>query len=209
MIVKAVRFLIFVCTALLSACASNLETMQLREDEEVETPALNESVMVFMRASAGREAAKITAAIYDVTSGEPRLVGLLPDETKLSYKVSPGNHMFMVYCDEAADFMQVYASGGKSYYTVVNPRPGTVTWRFNFRPIRNGSGGEYSFGSSEFKKWNGKTKLIENTAASESWNLENRNSVMRNMRQYRPLWDAKSQAQRDNLTLLPTDFAPQ
>lgn len=208
MIIKGFRFLIIIFAAILSACASNLETMQLREDEEVETPALNESVVVFMRASAGREAAKITAAIYDVTSGEPVFIGLLPDETKLTHKVSPGSHLFMVYCEEAADFMQLYASGGKSYYTVVNPRPGTVTWRFNFRPIRNGSGDEYSFGSSEFKKWNGKTKLIGKTAASDGWNLENRNSVMRNMRQYRPVWDAKTQAQRDSQSLLPTDFAP-
>ena len=65
----------------------------------------------------------IQASVYDVTSGAPEFIGIVSNDTKISYMTSPGEHMFMVV-GESADFLKASVVEGKTYYTVVSPRMG-------------------------------------------------------------------------------------
>lgn len=113
----------------LSACGG---TVMVKPDKPLATKA-DEATMVFMRASMFGGA--ITAAVYDVTEGEAKFIGLIDHGTKLSYPVKAGEHTFMVV-SEAADFMKATVSPGKTYYALVTARPGAWRARFSFKPLR-------------------------------------------------------------------------
>lgn len=86
---------------LLSGCASS--KMLVQDNQELVPPVADQSQIVFLRSTFVGSA--IQSSVFDVTSGEPEFVGIVSNDTKLAYTVSPGEHVFMVV-SEAADFMQ-------------------------------------------------------------------------------------------------------
>ena len=158
-----------------------------------------------MRDSGGVAGSKILAAVFDISDGSPKFVGLIPNKTKLAYRVSPGSHKFMVYCPEAADFMDAEVAGGKEYFVMVLPHVGSLTWRFSFRPVRSHSIDEFGFGSTQFERWRKDTESIEVTPAAFSWSADNQANVLDNMHEYLPRWNSKPPQARASQTLNASD----
>ncbi len=181
---------------LLLALAGCGSTAMVKSDKAVKV-SQSEATMVFMRASVF--GAAITAAVYDVTGPESKFIGLIDSSSKLAYSVSPGEHTFMVV-SEAADFMKVTASAGKTYYALVTPRPGAWRARFSFKPLR-----QADFNGPDFAKWDSGTQLMENSPKSEAWAASNARSVNAKRASYWVEWSGKAAVQQDSQTLREED----
>lgn len=177
----------------LTGCGS---TAMIKSDKAVKVNQ-GEATIVFMRAS--MLGAAITAAVYDVTEPESKFIGLIDHSSKLAYSVTPGEHTFMVV-SEAADFMKVTASAGKTYYALVTPRPGAWRARFSFKPLR-----QADLNGPDFPKWDSGTQLMENSPKSEAWAAHNASSVNAKRASYWAEWSGKAAVQQDSQTLREED----
>ena len=99
---------------LLSGCQSTL--MEPSANQAQTNAGVGQSQVVFIRSAFLAKA--IQASVYDITSGTPEFIGIVSNDTKVSYMTSPGEHMFMVV-GESADFLKATVLEGKTYYTVV------------------------------------------------------------------------------------------
>lgn len=180
----------------LSACGS---TSMLKAEKPLVTKP-DEATMVFMRASMFGGA--ISAAVYDVTGGETKFIGLIDHSTKLSYAVKPGEHTFMVV-SEAADFMKATVAPGKTYYALVTARPGAWRARFSFKPLR-----QADLAGPDFPKWDADTTLVVNSPKSENWAAKNAASVNAKRTSYWAEWQSKAADQRESQTLHEQDGRP-
>ena len=185
---------------LATGCASN--KMMDSEQQELITPSADKAQIVFMRSSMFGGA--IQSAIFDVSGGETRFIGILSTGKKIAHTVEPGKRKFMVV-SEAADFMEAELLGGKTYYAMVTPRMGAWKARFSMHPVRNGGPGEFQYDSDEFRKWLSSTRFSENTPASQAWADENRSSILGKQADYEVVWKQKSAAELAERTLNPED----
>lgn len=183
---------------LIIGCASN--PMVISSSQTVEIPSSNTANVVFIRSTFMGSA--IAASLYDVTSGEPRFIGIIANNTKVAHKTSPGKHTFMVV-SEAADFMEANLSGGKTYYSIVTPRMGAWKARFSLWPIRKGT--ESKHNTQIYKKIMTTAPLVENSPSSEQWYLQNKNSVATKYKKYLPVWEQKTPQALAERTLNPED----
>lgn len=189
-----------VMSGLICACAST--KMIDAEQQSLAAPPADEALIVFLRPSATGGA--VQSAVYDATDGGAEFVGILSSGKKLAHLVKPGQHTFMVV-SEAADFLEAEVEGGKTYYAMVTPRMGAWRARFSLHPVHNGGPGRYQVDSSEFRKWNSRTKLSRNTPKSYAWAEENHDSVVQKQREYWEVWQQKSPADLAQRTLNPSD----
>ena len=185
---------------LLSGCASS--KMLVQDNQELVPPVADQSQIVFLRSTFVGSA--IQSSVFDVTSGEPEFVGIVSNDTKLAYTVSPGEHVFMVV-SEAADFMQANLDAGKTYYSMVTPRMGAWKARFSMHPVRNGGAGEFQYSSERFQGWLKRTRFVENTAESIAWFNENAANIKSKQTKYWPVWQRKSPEDLAERTLNPDD----
>ena len=159
------------------------------------TAEVGESKMVFLRPSGMGGA--VAATVFDVTgSGDAMIVGIIHMRGKLVYPMKPGAYTFMVV-SEAADFMQVTVSPGKTYYALVSPRMGAWKARFSFTPLRGGD--------SRAEQWERSTRLQNNQARADSWMRDNASSVEDKRARWWPVWDGKPEAQKASQTLNAED----
>ncbi|MCH8248629.1 MAG: hypothetical protein IH913_03370 [Proteobacteria bacterium] len=185
---------------LLSGCASS--KMLVQDNQELVPPVADQSQIVFLRSTFVGSA--IQSSVFDVTSGEPEFVGIVSNDTKLAYTVSPGEHVFMVV-SEAADFMQANLDAGKTYYSMVTPRMGAWKARFSMHPVRNGGAGKFQYSSERFQGWLERTQFVENTAESIAWFNENAANIKSKQTKYWPVWQQKSPEDLAERTLNPDD----
>lgn len=185
---------------LLSGCASS--KMLVQDNQELVPPVADQSQIVFLRSTFVGSA--IQSSVFDVTSGEPEFVGIVSNDTKLAYTVSPGEHVFMVV-SEAADFMQANLAAGKTYYSMVTPRMGAWKARFSMHPVRNGGAGKFQYSSERFQGWLERTRFVENTAESIAWFNENAANIKTKQTKYWPVWQQKSPEDLAERTLNPDD----
>lgn len=197
---KFKTILLSVAVLVLTGCASS--KMLVLEDQTLITPAADQAQVVFMRSTFVGSA--ISASLYDVTGDDFKFIGILSNDTKLAYPVSPGEHTFMVV-SEAADFMEANLSAGKTYYSMVTPRMGAWAARFSMHPVRNGGSGEFQVSSDRFKKWLQKTNFVENTAESLAWFEASSSSVKSKQQKYWPVWQTKTPEALAERTLNPDD----
>ena len=122
---------IVLCIGLaLSGCASKYMQPVGPERELIYEPSESEAVIIFMRPSAFGGAVQST--VFDVTTGENILVGIVSSKAKVAHKTTPGEHIFMVV-GESADFMGAEVEAGKKYYALVTPRVGVWKARFSLK----------------------------------------------------------------------------
>ena len=171
-------------------------------DQVSTSMAQDVSRVVFMRYSFVGSA--IASSVYDVTGGDIEFIGVLNNETKISYQTSPGKHVFMVV-SEAADYMEADLLGGKTYYSMVTPRFGAWKARFSMWPIRTGGEGKYFTESDNFKKWVNNTKLVENNEKTQQWFENNKESIKEKHDRYWPTWESNSPEETASRTLRPED----
>ena len=181
---------------LLSGCQSTLMEPVV-EQAQTNAQAGNAQV-IFMRSAFVGQA--IQASVYDVTSGTPKFIGIVSNDTKVSHMVSPGEHMFMVV-GESADFLKANVAEGKTYYSVVTPRMGFWKARFSMHPVRNDETAKFKYGSKDFKEMLADSKFVKSGPKAEQWALKNANSISSKMNEYLPEWKQKASEKQQAATI--------
>ncbi len=152
------------------------------------TPASGKVTVIFMRPSSLGGA--VQSSVFDVTTSDNILVGIVSHKTKIAYSVSPGEHLFMVV-GESADFMKADLESDKTYYALVTPRIGVWKTRFSLKPVH-----KHALTSDDFKDWNTSCEFVENTEASYQWARDNMPSVQEKRTTYFEKWMSKPEAER-------------
>ena len=151
-------------------------------------PSRDKAVIIFMRPSSLGGA--IQSSVFDVTTSDNVLVGIVSHKSKVAYRVAPGEHLFMVI-GASADFMRADLESGKTYYALVTPRIGIWKARFSLKPVHKNE-----FTSDDFKDWNSTCEFVENTEASYQWAKDNMPSVQEKRTTYFEKWMSKPEADR-------------
>ncbi len=181
---------------LLSGCQSTL--MEPSANQAQTNAEVGQSQVVFIRSAFLAKA--IQASVYDITSGTPEFIGIVSNDTKVSYMTSPGEHMFMVV-GESADFLKATVLEGKTYYTVVSPRMGFWKARFSMHPVRNDESAKFKYDSKDFKEMLADSQFVKGGAKAEQWALKNANSISAKMNEYLPEWKLKAVEKQQAATI--------
>ncbi len=177
---------------LLSGCAGSLKHMQLVEPDAVQdSPSPGKSMVVFMRPSSFGFA--IQSSVFDVTNGDPDLIGLVPSKNKVAHELEPGKHLFMAI-GESADFMHADLAPDKTYYALVTPRMGAWKARFSLEPIKADR-----LGGEQHEDWLNECKWIEKMDSAEEWAQINMISIQAKQKKYYPAWLKKPEADQPRL----------
>ena len=179
----------------LSGCATTDKMQTVPPERVVLAPEKGKSMVVFMRPSDFGGA--VQSSVFEIKDETPELIGIVSANTKVSYQVEPGDHLFMVI-GESADFMSAELLADKTYYALVTPRMGVWKARFSLKPMHAAD-----LGSEEFDDWFEQCSLMENTPASTGWARENANSIYSKYTEYYADWMEKEEAERPKL--LPQD----
>jgi len=147
------------------------------------------ATIVFMRSSL--VGAAIKTSIYEVTNEETIFIGIMKNKTKINHKTSSGKHTFMVV-SEAADFMEADVVAGKTYYSMITPRPGAWKARFSMIPVKNDGTTDFNTSSKKFEKWKKKTKVVSEDDKSKAWYQDHKDSVEEKRAKYWDKWIQKS-----------------
>jgi len=183
---------IVLCIGLaLSGCASKYMQPVGPERELSYEPSESLAVIVFMRPSAFGGA--VQSSVFDVTTEENILVGIVSSKAKVAYKKAPGEYTFMVV-GESADFMEAEVEAGKKYYALVTPRMGVWKARFSLKPIHKNE-----LESDKFKEWFTSCSFVENTDSSYQWARDNADSVQSKRETYYQKWMSKPEMDRPAL----------
>src|SRR6185369_6838865 len=107
--------------------------------------------------------------IYDVTSGQPKVVGDLSNNRKVVLDLAPGDYTFMIGNMPWLDFMQASVLADKQYFVIVAPH-----WPTNFSPraIKHQGDGDFVYSSPDFDKLLKKTKLASPPEPMDPGKLE-------------------------------------
>ena len=171
-----------------SGCIASSLMKPAAGDAASYTPQGNEATIIFMRPSVFGGA--IQSTVFDATSSGSKLVGIVSAKTKVAYKTSPGEHLFMVV-SESADFLKADLAPGKTYYALVTPRMGIWKARFSIKAIHRDQ-----IGSEDFKDWDSSTRFVENTPKSRAWAAQNINDIEEKRAEYLQKWNSKPAADR-------------
>jgi len=181
---------------LLSGCQSTL--MEPVADQVQTNAGAEQSQVVFIRSAFIGKA--IQASVYDISSGTPEFIGIVSNDTKVSYMTSPGEHMFMVV-GESADFLKANVLAGKTYYTVVSPRMGFWKARFSMHPVRNDATAKFKYDSKDFKEMLTDSQFVKAGAKAQQWAATNANSISKKMNEYLPEWKSKAVEKQQAATI--------
>ena len=177
-----------------TGCAGHSEYMQdVPENQANFVPESGRALVVFMRPSGIGFA--VQSSVFDITDGEPELVGIVSAKTKVAHNTSPGVHRYMVI-GESADFLEAELVADRTYYSLVTPRIGLWKARFSLKPVH-----ELDLTSADFTEWYDDTRWVENTLTAQTWAHENMDSIKSKQQEYLRKWLARS----DKPVLLPTD----
>jgi len=181
---------------LLTGCQS---TLMEPVAEQAQTNALSEhGQVIFIRSAFMAKA--IQASVYDITTGTPEFIGIVSNDTKISYMASPGEHMFMVV-GERADFLKANVLPDKTYYTVVSPRMGFWKARFSMHPVRNDESAKFKYDSEDFKEMLTESLFVKSGEKAQQWAVSNANSIRSKMAKYLPEWKLKAIAKQKAATI--------
>ena len=153
-------------------------------------PNKNESLIIFSRPFpyGGK------SSVFDVTTKGNILVGIVPAKTKVAYKITAGEHLFMVI-GESADFMKANLEGGKTYYALLNLRMGAWQARFSLVPINKSTLKLEAFMDSVRS-----CKFVENTDASYNWANDHAENIQSMREDYYRKWMSKPEQDRPVLS---------
>jgi hypothetical protein len=184
------RFLFAVLLAMLvCGCAGSSKYMkEIPEADASYVPDAGHALVIFMRPSGLGFA--VSSSVFDITTEENKLVGIVPAKKKVAYRTEPGEKMFMVI-GESADFMRADLIGGKTYYALVSPRVGAWKARFSLKPVRKGD-----LGTGKFSEWTKSCVYNENTKASYGWAEQNAPSINSKRDKYMKKWLEKPEEAR-------------
>ena len=177
-----------------TGCAGQSEYMRnVPEDQADFVPDSGRALVVFMRPSGIGFA--VQSSVFDITDGEPELIGIVSAKTKVAHNTGPGEHRYMVI-GESADFLEAELLADRTYYSLVTPRIGVWKARFSLKPVH-----ELDLTSAEFAEWYDDTRWVENTPTAQTWAQENMDSIKSKQDKYLRKWLTRT----DKPVLLPTD----
>ena len=179
-----------ICILALAATGCSSKYMKPVEPDTASrySPTSDRATIIFMRPSSLGGA--IQSSVFDVSTSDNVLVGIVSHKTKVAYSVSPGEHLFMVV-GESADFMKASLEADKTYYALVTPRIGVWKARFSLKPVHNDDRT-----SDDFKDWDSSCTFVENTEASYQWARANMPSIQEKRTTYFEKWMRKPEAER-------------
>lgn len=167
------------------------------------SPAEGLARIVFIRSTLFNN--KDTAAVFHVSDPGLHFIGVLNNDTRISFDVTPGKQAFMV-SSMTVDYMRANLKAGATYYAIVAPGIGSTTRQFSLWPVRKGMGGEYFTDSSDFSYWLSNTVPVKNNERSLNWYDKNRVRLEEMHQKLWPAWDkGKTTYELDQKTLHPGD----
>jgi hypothetical protein len=154
--------------------------------------------VVFMRSSTVNML--VATDIYDVTSGEPKVIGDMSNNRKVVLDLAPGEYTFMVGNVPWLDFLQASVLADKQYFVIVAPH-----WPANFSPraIKRQGQGDFVYSSPEFAKLLKKTRLA---SPPETMKPEKLEKVAMFYKEQWEKWQAKTPEQKAELTIRQEDW---
>lgn len=168
------------------------------EAAKVSAPPEGKAQIVFMRPlffGGG-----IRSAVFDISSGENKVVGAMRGKKKFVYIVDPGDYTFMVI-GANADFMKAKVEAGKTYYVLVQTRMGMWKARFTLVPIR-----KEELDGEKFKKWDRKARLIEmNQGELDTWATKHMENIQSKRERYFIKWNKKTDEAKKRYFMHPDD----
>ena len=180
---------------LLVSCGGTPKYMEDVADPNIAyVPSADEAIVVFMRPSNFGFA--IQSAVFDVSTPENKVIGVVSANKKLAYRTKAGKHLFMV-TGESADFMQAELRAGKTYYALVNPRIGAWKARFSLGAVHK------DVDLNKLNDWKNSCAWVESSEATRQWAKENAGSIQRKRDGYIQKWMAKPEDAKP--TLMPQD----
>ena len=192
--------------SIIMGCGGSSSLVKDAPDQHIENPGKNNSQIVFVRDAFVLNA--VPAKLFEVTGGNIKFIGALPNGKKIVYKTNPGKKVFMAYGEtmalgygKAADFMKADIVGGKTYYSKIMPHFAWGASGFCPMPIR-----KYEINSKEFKNFLNGTKLImtDETEAQE-WYKNNKEHIKDVYTAYWKEFQTKNEVQQAESTLMPED----
>lgn len=187
---------------LLGGCAANI--MLDSPSPEVQAPAADKAIIVFMRSSI--VASAISAVLFEVNNGNLELVGEIPNGRKIAHATDPGEKVYMgvgLSPGASADFMIAKVEKGKTYYSIV--RPNWASGAFIPTPVRTDGTSDFNTDIAEFEKWVNGTKLIVKGPKADDWLEANRDKYQKVYQQRWEQFNTKTPAQIQERTLMPSD----
>ncbi len=199
MFIKKAMTLCFVI--LLAGCQSTL--MEPITEQVSTNVKQGESRVVFMRSAFIGQA--IQASVFKINNGVPEFIGIISNDTKVTFDTTPGEHMFMVV-GESADFLKAELAENKTYYSIVSPRMGFWKARFSLHPVRNNDKAKFKYDSKDFVEMQTDSKFVQSGVKAENWAVKNSASINEKLSEYLPDWQQKSKEKQQQATLNKEDF---
>jgi len=161
------------------------------------------SRIVFMRSAFVGQA--IQASVFEIVNGTPEFIGIISNDTKVTFDTSPGEHLFMVV-GESADFLKANLTETKTYYSIVSPRIGFWKARFSLHPVRNVQNAKFKYDSKEFVEMQSDSKFVKSGVKANDWALTNAASINKKLTSYLPKWKQKAVEKQLEATINAADF---
>lgn len=182
---------VLVVMVLFFGCAGSSKFMRDVQDPSISyAPKSNEAVVVFMRPS--KFGFAIDAGVFDVSTPETKVIGIVSAAKKVAYRTKPGKHLFMV-TGENADFMQADLKPGKTYYSLVNVRMGAWKARFSLGAVNR------NIEAAKLNAWKNGCRWTEATDATYKWAQQNASSIQKKREGYIVKWNSKPETSRPTL----------
>ena len=166
--------LAFLAVAILgiTGCATASKLMAVTTPNAVDqTVSEGEAAIVFVRPT--NYGGAVQAPIVKVEADNSiSLVGISSAKTKIFYRTTPGNHVFVVG-GESGRMLQATLDGGKIYYVKVDPSMGFAKARFSLLPVS-----QAELAKEGFRKDLGGSEWVMPSSSANVWFLDNKSSLL-------------------------------
>jgi hypothetical protein len=178
----------------LSATLSNAASP---ESEAIPDVQQGHAQIVVMRKTSVN--ALVSTLMYDVTSGQPKIVGKISNNRKVVVDVPPGDYVFMVGLNGGYEFMRASVLADKRYFAVLAPIWPT---KYFLRPVRHQES-DFLYSSKEFDSMLKETKLAE--PYTEPMKEKEAKKVLDSYLQRWEKWQSKTAEEKAALTIQQED----
>ena len=168
----------------------------------IPVPAKDKAQIVFLKPIEGIMAG-LPVQIFEIKNAEREFFGVMETKSKLIVNVEPGKHLFMSTMVNFSHFMDTDLVAGKRYYVLVRF---IYANGFQLRPIKTNGPADYSPANPQFNVWKAQTTDAKKTPANEKYASKQAKRVARSQEKSWKTWQAKTPAQRAELSLKKEDF---
>ena len=173
-----------------SGCVRTSKYMKTASYNGIPAEVAGKATVVFYRPDIFAGSA-IQSSVFDVTTEENIIVGILPAGNKIIYITKPGDALFMV-AGENADFLKLPLEAEKIYYIKMTTAMGAFKARFHLKEIT-----ETELQDKMFKEALDNAVTLEKSEDTEKWAEDNAKSIRSKREKYYKKWTLKT-ADREN-----------